>query len=211
MQQLTTTAPAPGHPGTASLASNLPRWTTERAIEAFGANTADALAAAIARVEHDLRPVARDGAQRDAWRDAIDERLRRLAAKIAPGMAPAQGDEWRSAMAEALSDLPAMVALTACKRAMHRPFQFLNQVEQAVREIAATIIEERESRRRAAERMLRDLQRAVDPAPTLPAPEPDQPITARQIRAMPASMRTLGVKIGAMSEAEVEKAMSALK
>jgi hypothetical protein len=209
MDQLTTTAPAPGHPDTALLASNLPRWTTERAVEALGTGTPEALTAAIALVERELRPVPRDAEGRKAWCIAIDDRLRRLAAKVAPGMAPAQGDEWRSAMVEALSDLPAMVALTACKRAMHRPFQFLNQVEAAVREIAASVIEEREARRRAAERILRDLERAAAAPPALPRADLDRPVTAEEIRAMPPSVRAMGVKIGAISEADVAAALAA--
>lgn len=210
MQQAitTTTDPAAGQHEKALLASNLPRWTTDRARQELGDAAPETLAAIIARIGHDLRPVPAEVKAQQAWRDAIDERLRRLAAKVAPGMAPSQTEEWRLSMADALADLPAMVSLTACKRAIHRPFRFLNEIEHAVREIADEIITDRESRRRAAERILSDLQRAVAQPPALPPVDDDRPITADEIRAMPPTLRAMGVKIGAFTDAAVAEALA---
>ncbi|MCZ3003926.1 hypothetical protein NYY90_20300, partial [Acinetobacter baumannii] len=72
-------------------------------------------------------------------------------------------------MVEALSDLPAMIALTAAKKAIHKPFRFVGEVEPAIREIAEAMIERRHVRAAALQRMRDAIKRAANPAPALPA------------------------------------------
>ncbi|HCB75296.1 MAG TPA: hypothetical protein DEP91_03860 [Sphingomonas bacterium] len=60
-----------------------------------------------------------------------------------------------------------------------------------------------------AERILRDLERAAAAPPALPRADLDRPVTAEEIRAMPPSVRAMGVKIGAISEADVAAALAA--
>lgn len=145
-------------------------------------------------------------ADREAWAKAMDERLRRLALKAAPLAAPAQGDAWRSMMLEALDDLPAMVALTAAKRARHEPLQFLNEIEPAIRKIAAQVILER---KHAIER-LRLLERQIRQA-RMPRLENrrSEPLTASEIAAMTPAMREMGLKCGAISQQQIDAAIEA--
>jgi hypothetical protein len=93
-------------------------WTIEAARAAVAAEPGDAIADALAYIGRAFDPIPRDGEQRAAWKAALDDRLCRIAVKIAPlGASVEQGKEWRDVMVDALSDLPAMVALTAAKRA----------------------------------------------------------------------------------------------
>jgi hypothetical protein len=152
-----------------------------------------------------MRPVPTGEAGRDGWEAALDERLRRLAAKVLPTAGDA-ANAWRAAMVEALSDLPAMIALTAAKKAIHQPFRFVGEIEPAIRELAAQMIDRRRLRRDALERMRADLRRAATPAPALPAPAA---ITADGIRAMTPDLRRLGLRLGFITQADVDAALGA--
>lgn len=123
------------------------------------------------RIEAQLAPVPTDAA-REEWSAAFDDRIRRLGLKAAPGMSVAQGDAWREVMVEALSDLPAMIALTAAKKAIHARFQFLNEVEGAVRDIAAGMIERRRLGLMRLDAMEAAIARAGEPKLPDPAHEP---------------------------------------
>ncbi|MBW6524436.1 hypothetical protein KZ810_13085 [Sphingomonas sp. RHCKR47] len=141
--------------------------------EQLGADAPACIEAAIAKCTHELRPVPSDEKGRGEWRAAIDERLRRLAVKVLPTARAADTMEWREALADALSDLPAMISLTAAKRAIHRPFRFIGEIEVTVREIAAQLITEREERLVAMRRHRDAIDRALNPpAPLLGAPAP---------------------------------------
>lgn len=130
------------------------------------------------RIEQQLAPVpvvnaaAKGDDLRTQWEAALDERLRRLAVKIAPAMSVQQGDAWRVVMVEALADLPAMMALTAAKKAIHLPLRFLNEVEAAVRDIAAGMIERRRLGLKRLDAMEAALARASEPQLPDPAAEP---------------------------------------
>lgn len=111
-----------------------------------------------------MRPVPDAGPGRQDWAEAIDERLRKLGAKVLPTAGEAAA-AWREAMVEALSDLPALVALSAARKAIHRPFRFIGEVEPAIREIAAEMISRREGRLVRLEQMRRGIDRALLPPP----------------------------------------------
>lgn len=133
----------------------------------------------------------------------MDERLRRLAVKVAPGMAPAQTEEWRKVMTDALADLPAMVALTAAKRALHVPMTFMNEIEGAVRAQAAVVIAER---RNAVERLrLLEVQMRQMGMARLEDRRAD-PLTTEEIAAMPAHVREMGLKCGAITQEQADAA-----
>lgn len=164
-----------------------------------------AIDAAHGKLVEDMAPVP-DGAKRAAWAAAIDERLRRLAVKVAPHLSEEQGAGWRDAMVEALSDLPAMIVLTAAKRARHRPFRFIADIETAIREISNEMIEARRAQIARLEQIRADVERAARPDACLPPPV-EEPITAEEIRAMSSPMRAMGVRLGALTEEQVANAM----
>lgn len=184
-------------------------WTTEDALALTGADIDAAVAESLAYLADSLAPVPTDPEMRNGWKEALDERLRRLAVKISPTMPPQQASIWREVMAEALSDLPAMVSLTAAKRALHRPMQYLNEVEGVVRELADAVLAERNLARRRLEDLLLRARREV---PALPPQEEGAPFSFDEIKRMSAAMRRLGVSTGAFTPEqldEVERAEAA--
>ena len=182
--------------------------TTEALIERLGAQAAECIDAAIGKIEHELRPVPVDKSGDDAWRAAIDERLRRLAVKVLPTARAADTQEWRSAMVDALSDLPAMVSLTAAKRAIHRPFRFIGDIETEVRQIADGLMLERAGRLAALRRHRDEIARAMAATGALPAPPAEREITAIEIRALTPALRSLGIAVGAITEDQVAAALA---
>lgn len=179
---LTTTDPQAGQRDPAWRALSLHPSTTSRLAERLGGDAPACIDAAIAKIEHELRPVPADGENRGEWAAALDERVRRLAVKVLPTAKPADTLEWRTAMVDALADLPAMISLTAAKLAIHRPFRFIGDIEATVREIAAELLEKREARLAAFHRHREAIERALNPpAPALAAPADDGPIAPEVI------------------------------
>ncbi|KQM65800.1 hypothetical protein ASE75_06100 [Sphingomonas sp. Leaf17] len=177
-------------------------------LQTLGSDATSCIAAAIAKTMHDLRPVPADPVGRDAWSKAIDLRLIRLAVKVLPTASESQTQLWRDALVEALSDLPAMISLTAAKRAIHRPFRFIGEIETAVREISAEMQAERHQRLTLLRRMQTEVERALRPPPTLPAPAADAPLTGAQIRAMSSDLRRMGLTAGFITQDEIDAALS---
>jgi hypothetical protein len=194
--------PADGQLALAWKALSLLSSKTDHVIAELGDNAPAAIAAALAKTEHELRPVPDDGEGRAQWNAAMDERLRRLAVKVSPTASPTQTVEWRTMMVEALSDLPALVALTAAKKAIHRPFRYIGDIETAVREIAGELLAERETRRRGLERMRAENERARRPAPSLPAPV-ERDLSAEEIERTNAYLRRIGVRTQCSPDGEV--------
>lgn len=186
-------------------ALNLLFSPTDVALAVLGGEADEAIAAAIAKTDAEMALVPATGESRRQWESALDERLRKLGAKVLPTAAPDAARAWRDAMVEALSDLPAMVALTAAKQAIHKPFRFVGEVEPAIRELAAEMIRRRRVRRDMLERMREALRRAAAPAPALEAPGE---ISAAGIRAMKPELRSLGLKAGHITEAQIEAALA---
>ena len=174
------------------------------AIAQLGDGADAAIAAAMAKNSAEMTPVPTEREPRRAWETALDERLRKLGAKVLPTAAADAAAAWREAMVEALSDLPAMIALTAAKKAIHKPFRFVGEVEPAIREIAEAMIERRHVRAAALQRMRDAIHRAANPTPALPAPD----ITAAGIRAMKPEMRALGLRAGFITQEQVDEALA---
>lgn len=205
------TAPAPStarvEAGTRDLAwkaLNLLFSPTDVALAELGDDADAAIDAAAAKNAAEMMPVPADRDQRGAWANAMDERLRRLAAKVLPTASAEAATAWRDAMVEALSDLPAMIALTAAKKAIHKPFRFVGEVEPSIREIADAMIERRHVRAASLQRMREAIRRAANPQPALPAQE----ITAAGIRAMKPEMRALGLRAGFITQEQVDAALA---
>lgn len=177
---------------------------TDVALSQLGDEAEAAIVAGMAKNGAELAPVPADRGLRAQWEAALDERLRKLGAKVLPTAAPDAAAAWREAMVEALSDLPAMIALTAAKKAIHEPFRFVGEVEPAIRKIAEAMIERRHVRAAALQRMREAMHRAANPAPVLPAPE----ITAAGIRAMKPEMRSLGLRAGFITQEQVDEALA---
>jgi hypothetical protein len=191
----------------ASLALSRRPWTTDSAVAALPDDPVGEIHRALAYLDDAFVPVPIDPQQRAAWNLAMDERLRRLAVKIAPAMSPAQTELWRQVMVDALSDLPAMIALTAAKRAIHRPMKFLNEVEAIVREIADTVATERRLARRRLEGLREHIRR---PRPVaLPPQEPGAPFSLDEIRKLSPTFRSLGVSSGAFTQQQLDEVEAA--
>ncbi|WP_088367531.1 hypothetical protein [Sphingomonas dokdonensis] len=131
-----------------------------------------------------------------------------LCTKIAPTIAVEQADAWNKVMVTALSDLPGRVAREAAQAALHTPMRFLNEVEGVIREKAVPI----GYRHSMALRRLRELEaairRALEPdQPALAAPNPEPELTVEQIRALTPELRSIGVKIGAITQDQVAHAI----
>lgn len=154
-----------------------------------------------------FEPVPVEGSpKREEWRAALTSRLNPLAAKIAPTMSKDQAAAWRNAMLDALADLPAMIGLTAAKRAIHVPMTFVNEVEGVVRKIAAEISDARRDAIARLERLIADLERANQPAlPTTPD-EDVPPPTPEQIRAMKPEWIELGLTKGYLTQEMIDEA-----
>ena len=205
---LTTTDQADGLRDQAWKALSLHPSTTTGLASALGTDAPACIAAAIAKTEHDLRPVPRDEDGRGQWEAAIDTRLTRLAAKVLPTAKPADTTVWRDAMTDALCDLPAMVSLTAAKRAIHTPFRFIGEIEIAVREIADGILAERQAALAAFRRHAAEINAALNPvAPAIASPVADAPITVDQIRAMTPQFRAMGLKAGFITQQQIDEAI----
>lgn len=178
---------------------------TDVAIATLGADADAAIVAAVAKTDAEMALVPAGGELRKQWESALDERLRKLGAKVLPTAAADAAQAWRDAMVEALSDLPAMVALTAAKQAIHKPFRFVGEVEPAIRELAEGMMQRRRVRRDALIRMRDAIRRAAAPAPALEAPKE---ISAVEIRAMSPELRSLGLKAGFITEEQVDAAFA---
>jgi hypothetical protein len=182
--------------------------TTTTLATRLGADAPACIDAALAKIAHDLRPVPKDGEGRKQWGDAIDERLRRLAAKVLPTAKPADTQAWREAMVDALADLPAMISLTAAKRAIHCPFRFIGEIETTLRSIALELIIEREEREAAMQRHRAEIDRALNPPVAALPPPAEVEISAESIRAMTVDLRRMGLRAGFLTEEQVAAAMS---
>lgn len=80
--------------------------------------------------------------------------------------------EWLSSTMLALSDLPAKVAVSATRQALHHSFRFPNEVQPAIREIAAEIIERHKLALHRLRMMHAEIQRAANPPVPQIAEEP---------------------------------------
>lgn len=183
------------------------RSTTDGFAAALGKDAISAIDAAQAKLTSEMAPVP-DGEAGANWTLAIDERLRRLAVKVAPHLPDDRCRDWRQAMVEALSDLPAMISLTATKRARHLPFRYMGDIETGVREIASGMIEDRRRQFARLEQIREGILRASTPPPSLPAPG-EIPFTIAEIRAMSREVRSMGLKCGALTEYEIAAADAA--
>jgi len=208
---IATTDPAAGQLAQAWRVLSLhPSTTRELAIK-LGNDAPMCLDAAIAKVEHDLRPVP-TGPARKEWETALDERLRRLAVKALPTARPGETIEWRKAMWEALSDLPAMISLTATKRAIHRAYRFIGDIEPAIREIAVELLAERNTLMLALRRHRTEIERALNPPAALPPAGDERAPTDDEIRAMAKlpswpDLKAMGLKLGSFAEEDLRRAL----
>lgn len=188
-----TTDLAAGHPDLATKALSLLTSTTDRVLAELGNDADAAIHAAIIKTDRELMAVPDAGPHRAAWESAMHERLRRLAVKVSPTASENQTKPWQDSMAEAFSDLPAMIALTAAKRAIHTPFRFIGEVEVEVRRIAVELTQRRHDRLRSLRRMQGDIERAMRPIPTLPKHEPE-PATPEEVARINGFLRSIGVR-----------------
>lgn len=184
---------AAGHHDLATKALSLLTSTTDRVIAELGGDADAAIHAAIIKTDRELMAVPPAGPDRDAWESAMHERLRRLAVKVSPTASESQTKPWQDSMAEAFSDLPAMIALTAAKRAIHTPFRFIGEVEVEVRRIAVELAQRRQDRIRGLRRMQGDIERAMRAPPSLPAYSPE-PATPEQMDRINGYLRSIGVR-----------------
>lgn len=190
---ITATGPAAGHPDLATKALSLLTSTTDRVLAELGGDADAAIHAAILKTDRELMAVPDAGPHRAAWESALHERLRRLAVKVSPTATENQTKPWQQSMAEAFSDLPAMIALTAAKRAIHTPFRYIGEVEAEVRRIAVELTQRRHDRLRSLRRMQADIERAMRPVPALPKHDPE-PAKPEEVARINGFLRSIGVR-----------------
>ncbi len=160
---LTTTDQAPGSQAISRLARQPQAWTMHEAMKLAGDDPVTVIKAGKADLLAAFQPVPDErSAQHAEWRTALESRINPIAAKIAPTMSKDQAAAWRDAMVIALSDLPAMIGLTATKRAIHVPMSFINEVEGVIRGIAAEIADGRREAIARLERLIADIERAAN-------------------------------------------------
>lgn len=200
---LTTTDRADGIRSVSRLALNPQAWTTDRALAIAGANPEPALQAALAELRQPLAPVPTEPPLRKEYRDALGVRLTTIGKKIMPTMTPEQCKGWCDAVTDALADLPAMLALTAAKRALRTPLNFLSQVDGEIRRLATVILNERTL---AAHRISALLIALAAPAPTETVEDAVE-FTDDEIRRMSADMRALGLGCGALTQEMIDRAL----
>jgi hypothetical protein len=126
--------------------------------------------------------------------------------KFAPTASAEQADAWIKAMTVALDDLPGRVAREAAQMVLRQPIRFAGDVDAAIREAARDIL----ARRSRARYRIRELREAIEARQAGQAIEGEtiQPLSAEKIRALPASMRAIGVTIGAITQDEVDAALT---
>lgn len=133
----------------------------------------------------------------------LREDLSLLLTKAAPTISKDQSDAWLDIMVTALGDLPGRVAREAAQAALHQPMQFANQIEGAIRTLAAGLI----ARRRLACERLR--QMAAEARRREVAEEEEvAPMTDEEIRRMKPEMRGLGLACGALTQAQIDRALT---
>lgn len=132
--------------------------------------------------------------------EALANHLRPIGAKIDPKISAEQATVWRRAMMLALSDLPPKVAISATRQAIHKPMQFLNEVEATIRTIAAEI----ENRHRLALHRLRmmraEIERAVNPEQKQITDRAADPITIEEVAGWTKDYRRIGVECGFITQ-----------
>lgn len=194
-----TTDQVDGHRDLAAKAlSLLTSMTSDVVLVELGEDAPLALAAADLKIRHELRPVPTEEDDRVEWNEAMDERLRRLAAKVLPTAGDA-AQAWREAMVEALSDLPAMIALTAARRAIHTPFRFVGEIEVEIRRIAAELM----MRRNARLLLIAALRRKLDQPIEIAAAVPSEPISEASRLRTNAFLRRIGIHTQLAADGEV--------
>ncbi|UIJ43711.1 hypothetical protein LZK98_11480 [Sphingomonas cannabina] len=149
----------------------------------------------------------RDPDKFGAMSTRLGDELALLATKIAPTMSEGQADAWVKVMVAALSDLPGRVAIEAARQALHRPMEFISQVEGVVREQAVLVA----ARHHTALSRLRSLQAAIaNPPIALPDPSqvPERRYSPAAIRRLSKEFRAIGVRVGAFTQDEVDRAMA---
>lgn len=128
---------------------------------------------AIAEIEATLPLAQTDRKLNGPETNAIADALRPIGAKLAPSMSHEQAVAWRCAVVLALSDLPARIALYGVRKAIHRPMQFLNEVDGVAREYANEALDRQRNALHRLKRMRAEIERAANPQPKLEAPPMD--------------------------------------
>jgi hypothetical protein len=180
-------------------------WTTEAALALAGSDPEPMLRAALAELRRPLDPVPGDPALRKEFRDALGVRLTTIGKKIMPTMTADQCKDWCSAVTDALTDLPAMLVLTATKRALRTPMNFLSQVDGEIRRLATVIQNERTM---GAYRITTMLEVLAAPTPAEVAAEEPVEFTDEEIRRMSPDMRALGLGCGALTQEMIDQAVT---
>jgi hypothetical protein len=155
--------------------------------------TLDSVAAEIADIEGSLPLKKIEPGLRGPHSNALMKALRPFGAKIAPTMNQGEADAWRAAVALALSDLPPHIALYALGKAIHRPMQFPNQVEEIAREYADEALARQRTALHRLKMMKAEIERAANPQPALEAP----PMiwTQEKVDEANAAFKRLGLKM----------------
>jgi len=128
----------------------------------------------------------------------LADALRPLGIKIAPTMPGAQAGAWLAAMITALSDMPPRISIRGAQEAIHKPMQFLNEIEGVVRERAEDLAARYNLAQSRLERMQREIAEATKPSRPLLTGPPAPELTQADVDTMSGSMRRIGLGCGAL-------------
>jgi hypothetical protein len=146
----------------AKYALNEPQWESAQAIAKFGGEQLQATRAAL---NDQLVPLAKaEPGLNGPEAESIRKHLRLIGCKVRPDFSADQAEAWLGSVLVALSNLPTKCLFRASYDALHIPFQFPNEAEAKIRELAEA---ERERQQRAIRRldaMQRELQGMRSPA-----------------------------------------------
>lgn len=134
---------------------------------------------------------------------SIGDHLAMLLTKVSPGISTEQADAWIKVVVVALSDLPGRVSRDAAAAAIHRPLRFANEIEATIRQIAAGLM----AQHALACARLREMAVEQDRQRRGANDDPG-PITNEAIRHMPAAYRSLGLRLGHLTQAQVDAALA---
>ncbi len=176
------------------------------AVTKVGETDEAALRRAIAELSNPVPLADEDPALSGEVAKRLDQHLRPIGAKVAPEISAEAAKAWRAAMMMALSDLPGRVAVHATAKAVHRPYNFLNQVEAAIREIAAEATAKQAKALWRMKQWLAEIERARMPQPQLEAPADDTPFTAKEIRGLTPDLRRMALGKGWITQEEIDAA-----
>jgi len=176
-----------------------PSWSLRDCMaEAVAADVAEAIAGYEAGLEplSAADPFLADPKKRSIAARAVCTALRPTGAKLAPHLSAAQAEAWIDGVLLSLSKWPPRVAAAAARAAVHEPFRFIGDVDARLHELAANIDRKHRNALHRLRRLAEEMERAANPPPALPPPEPILFWTLEEARTLNPALLAIGLRQG---------------